>query len=286
MKTQEKKTGKGRRIAFGVIAALLVFSQLFALVSCASATDQVANAQALCEEGKFLKASQILESVRTEDPELIKTAKKLYKTYPLLKCKAGETISFATIEQDADPSAEEPIEWIVLAVEEGDQPMALLLSKKVIGSISARSKSDGNMSYANSNIHEWCESDFYSSICMGNDDVKKVILMTEVSTEPSSTGVDSGEPVKAHAFAPSVQDIEKYLANNEALAEMIRAEGTPAVKNKGTKVTNKGFAGYWLRNAGESEGFASAVTDKGDVIEGSGMSSAHGVRPMIWVKLG
>ena len=51
-------------------------------------------------------------------------------------------------------------------------------------------------------------------------------------------------------------------------------------------MTNKGYAGYWLRNAGESEGFASAVTDKGEIVEGSSMSSSHGIRPMMWIKLG
>ena len=263
MNNQEKKIGKGRRIAFGLIAALLVFSQLFVLASCASAGDQVANAQALCQEGKFLQAAKILEAVRTDDPEIIKTAKKLYQDYPLLQCKQGEIITFGTIEQDGDTSGEEPIEWIVLSVDEGSQPMALLLSKKVIGSISARSKTEGNMSYANSNIHEWCESDFYSSICMGNDDVKKAILMTEISTEPSSTGVDSGDPVKAHVFAPSIQDIEQYLKGNEELEQYIRAEDTAAVKANKTKVTNKG-----------------------EIIEGSSMSSAHGIRPMMWIKLG
>ena len=241
----------------------------------------------LCEEGEYLKGAKLLKGVDQEANK--KVLSDLYKAHPFLGMGIpGAIVEFMSYDQDGDNSALEPIEWIVLTVDESsDTPKALLLSKKVIGSIDSRSKKDGNTSYANSNIHEWCESSFYNDIIMGVD--KKItdcILNVTVHTEPSSTGVDSGEDVKAHVFAPSLQDIEQYLQNDEAMAEYIRAEGTAAAKINKTKVTNKGYAGYWLRNAGESEGFASAVTDKGEIVEGSSMSSSHGIRPMMWIKLG
>ena len=238
----------------------------------------------LCKEGKYLEGARILAKV--DQDVNAKALEKVYKDNPYLgMCVEGAVVQFATWEQDGDNSSEEPIEWVVLEVDTGSQPKALLLSTKVIGSISARSKTEGNTSYALSDIHGWCETDFYNTISF-DESIKGKILMINVHTEPSSTGVDSGEDVKAHVFAPSLQDIQKYLQGNEEMEQYIRAEGTPAIKKAGSKVTSKGFSGYWLRNAGESEGFASAVTDKGDVIEGSGMSSSHGVRPMMWVSLG
>ncbi|MBQ3865770.1 MAG: hypothetical protein II776_02625 [Clostridia bacterium] len=238
----------------------------------------------LCPEGKYMEGAEVLKSVDAEAKA--KDLEKLYKVNPYLgMCVEGAVVEFGTWEQDGDNSGEEPVEWVVLDVVKGDQPMALLLSTKVIGFTNVRSKTDGNTSYALSEIHGWCEVDFYKTF-NANETVKGRILQVNVHTDPSSAGIDSGEDVNAHAFAPSLQDINTYLKGNPDLEKYIAAQGTATIKKQGAKVTNSGAAGYWLRNAGESEGFASAVTAKGEVVEGSGMSSSHGIRPMMWVSLG
>ena len=239
-------------------------------------------------QGSFLEGAKILEGVDTSNESVKKAVDELYKKYPYLGMSVeGAVVEFGTWEQEPDKAGEEPIEWVVLKVDKNsDHPKALLLSTKVIGSIASRSRTEGNTSYAKSDVHGWCEIEFYKTL-NGDENIKGKILMINVHTEPSSAGVDSGEDVEAHVFAPSIQDIEEYL-DNDTFRDYIRAQGTPAIKASKykTKVTSKGFAGYWLRNAGESEGFASAVTDKGEVIEGSSTYASHGVRPMMWVSLG
>ena len=73
------------------------------------------------------------------------------------------------------------------------------------------------------------------------------------------------------------------LTGNADLEKWTAAEYTEAVKDKVSK--KKGFANYWLRNAGE-KGFCSAVTYEGKITEGSSASSNYGIRPMMWVKIG
>lgn len=237
------------------------------------------------KDGDVLKGADILAGLSFTDEEL----EKIYEKAPLLAMtKVGNVAKFATWEQDGDTSAEEPLEWVVLdTVLDGDTPRALLMSKAAFGA-SVFSRDSKNTTYSSSMLNSFCESDFYLSV-NSDDAVKGKILKVNIKTEDSKAGMDSGDDVQVHAFAPSREDVEKYLINtdNETLKSFLIAEGTPALKKNGFRVSTNGVTGYWLRNAGEAVGFVSSVTNKGEIVEGSTVSStANGVRVCMWVKLG
>ena len=237
----------------------------------------------LCVEGKYYTAAKLLEESTIADSK----KEKIYAdNNNLALCKKGAVAEFATWEQDGDfANGKEAIEWLILdVVEENGRAKALLMSTKVIGNSDGWNQWDNkNCAYANSGLHSWCEVDFYKTL-MADSEVKKVILKTTVSTADSSTGIDSGEDVEAYVFAPSKQDIEKYLTGD--LAKYVTAEGTKAVKDSGVTLNGEGAASYFLRNAGKDTNTISAVSRTGEVLEDASKDGQIGVRVCLWIDLG
>ena len=87
----------------------------------------------------------------------------------------GETVYFGHYEQDNDLSnGKEPIEWIVLEVQDGK---SLLLSKYVIDAHPYNSNSDSNI-WEESSLRKWLNGSFFSTAF--SDTQKPFILLTDV----------------------------------------------------------------------------------------------------------
>jgi hypothetical protein len=158
------------------------------------------------------------------------------------------------------------------------------MTKDVIDSPNGWNQFESNgSSYAESNLHSWCEKDFYPTFYMQEDGLQERILYMSIETEDASDGSDSGEAVAAHAYAPSKQELETYLVGD--LAQYLAAEATQTAKGKGVKP-----ATYYLRNCGiKEDGIqrATGVNKNGEILEG--MSTANnqtGVRVCMNVDLG
>ncbi len=204
---------------------------------------------------------------------------EIYKAFPgVALTQVGAIVTLGSYEQDPDNPGLEPLEWIVLEVDKKNGA-ALLITKDIIGYDETgwnKRGSETNTSYALSNLYSWCEVDFYIDI-KGDADFNGKVLACNVTTEPSPQGVSSGDPVTAHAFAPSAEEIEKYLTGE---LEQYRVAKTA----KAAKQARTGT--YWLRNAGEKEAFASGVDKTGAIQTGVSVSSNYGVRPMLWYDIG
>ncbi|MBR7164957.1 MAG: hypothetical protein IKD18_01640, partial [Clostridia bacterium] len=244
--------------------------------------------EVLCKEEKYFTAAEILEkSSMTEEKK-----NEIYASNPALAlCKEGQIVKFGKYESDNNAAnGPEDVEWIVLEVtKENGKARALLLSKDIIGAPGGWNKTDGNTFYSASNLHDWCESDFYLTFTMYDASLKDKILKMKVATADSSTGVDSGEDVAAHAYAPAKEDLDKYLTGD--LAKYIIASPTASAKAAGVTAYGKEQAAqYYLRNVGNVENnaqWAAGIDKKGAFNEGLAMSgNATGARVCINVDLG
>ncbi len=244
--------------------------------------------EVLCKEEKFFAAAEILEnSSMTEEKK-----NEIYASNSSLAlCKAGQIVKFGKYEGDNNhANGPEEVEWIVLdVVKEGGRARALLLSKNIIGAPGGWNKADGNTFYSASNLHDWCENDFYPTFTMYDASLQGKILKMKISTADSSSGVDSGEDVVAHAYAPAKEDLDKYLTGE--LAQYISASPTISAKASGVIAYGKDqIAQYYLRNAGNFENNAqwvSGIDKKGVFNEGlASTGNASGARVCINVDLG
>ena len=204
---------------------------------------------------------------------------EIFKAFPgVALTQVGAVVTLGSYEQDPDNPGLEPLEWIVLDVDKKNGA-ALLITKDIVGYDETgwnKRGSEANTSYALSNLNSWCEVDFYIDL-KGDPGFNGKVLTCNVTTEPSPQGVSSGDPVQAHAFAPSAAEIEKYLTGD---LEQYRV----AVTAKAAKQARNGT--YWLRNAGEKEAFASGVDKTGTIQTGVSVSSNYGIRPMLWYDIG
>jgi hypothetical protein len=217
-----------------------------------------------------------------------KKASILNENGNLALCFKGAIAKFGAYNTDNDPkNGAEPLEWIVLDVikdKSTGKARAFIMTKDVIDSPNGWNRFESeSTSYAESNLHDWCEKDFYLTFSMQEDGLHEKILYMKVETEDASDGSDSGEAVAAHAYAPSKQDLEKYLVGD--LAQYIAAEATATAKGKGVRP-----ATYYLRNCGIKEDGvqrASGVNKEGEILEGMSISNSQtGVRVCMNVDLG
>lgn len=244
--------------------------------------------EVLVKEQKYFTAAEILEkSSMTEEKK-----SEIYSCDPSLAlCKEGQIVKFGKYEGDNNAAnGPEDVEWIVLEVtKENGKARALLLSKDIIGAPGGWNKTDGNTFYSASNLHDWCENDFYLTFTMYDASLKEKILKMNIETADSSTGVDSGEAVQAHAYAPAKEDLDKFLTGD--MAKYIIASPTASAKASGVTAYGKEQAAqYYLRNVGIVENnaqWAAGIDKKGAFNEGLAMSgNATGARVCINVDLG
>ena len=266
----------------------------FALFLSGDVKDTIAReyvTQVLCPEGKYLAASKILEKTGFSTEE----KNKIYATNEdLALCNKGQVVTFGKYETDNNMSnGPDPLEWIVLDVQKIDgKAYAFLMTREIVGGPGGWNRfasSEGNTSYATSNLNSWCEKDFYTTFTNQDTSLKEKIVAWNVETEDSSTGVDSGEAVVAHAYAPSIQELEQYLTGD--LAKYMQASVTKSAKTD--NVISYGadrLGAYYVRNIGNMEEgaqWAAGVDKEGKFQEGMGMTSASiGARVCIRVDLG
>ncbi len=244
--------------------------------------------EVLVKEQKYFTAAEILEKSNMSEEK----KNEIYASdASLALCKEGQIVKFGKYESDNNAAnGPEEVEWIVLEVtKENGRARALLLSKDIVGAPGGWNKTDGNTFYSASNLHDWCENDFYLTFTMYDASLKDKILKMKVATADSSTGVDSGEDVAAHAYAPAKEDLDKYLTGD--LAKYVNASPTASAKAAGVTAYGKEqIAQYYLRNVGIVENnaqWASGIDKKGAFNEGLAMSgNATGARVCINVDLG
>lgn len=245
--------------------------------------------EVLCKEGRYYEAAGILEKTTLSAEKIADICKK---DSFLGLCVKGQIVTFGKYEIDGDAAnGPEDLEWIVLdVVEEGGIARALIMTKDVVGAPGGwNSSSSASTFYGESTLYEWCNVDFYNDFTKYDVNIKNKVLKTTVKTEDSSGGVDSGEDVQAYAFAPSTQEIEKYLTGD--LAQYKIASATKAATKAGVTGFGKtGAATYLVRNIGNNTDggqWAAGYTKDGKFEEGLSMTgTSSGARVCMNIYLG
>ena len=191
----------------------------------------------------------------------------------------GDFIPFGHYEQDNDQSnGPEPIEWRVLAVENGE---ALCVSRYSLDSMPYYAPGRTKASWEKSTIRQWLNSDFLNA-AFSEAEQKALITRERFTRYEKKKTTDT-------VYLLANEDAKQYFANHEDR----RCEPTAYAIANGANISTKyqGKAHWWLRNPSwEFWNKASFVAAGGGVVtcgENSGFVEAKGfcVRPAISLNL-
>lgn len=201
-----------------------------------------------------------------------------------LKLNVGDNFSFGSYEQDENNGAE-PIDWQVLAVEEG---RALLISKY---SLEVRSY-HGDFSpitWENSDMRNWLNSEFLDE-AFTSEEQTLILEVTNSNPDNPDWGTEGGNDTRDRLFLLSIDEQEKYFENDEARTCRLTYQ---AAKKSGMTYLldpeNFGQSyGWWLRTPSWlSTHLAEIINSQGSHMPafGNGVPLPYGVRPAFWLNL-
>lgn len=196
----------------------------------------------------------------------------------------GSTVFFGRYEQDKNPdNGEEPIEWVVLAVQEGK---ALLLSRFALDCLPFQ-EGEEPASWAESSIRAWLNDVFLGSAFTGAE--RQAILTASVPNDPAQ-----GNPEWEETAAEATQDSVFLLSYGELCGYLPEkkdrmANGSEYAKSIGAKPAAVvswfwGETDWWTRSSGKAETEICYVDIYGGYLSRK-MSDRLGVRPALWLDL-
>ena len=196
-------------------------------------------------------------------------------TLPVMAQEIGDIITFGSYEQD-DLTGADPIEWQVLAVENG---RALLISRYALA-VRQYHKSWDKCTWEKSELRKWLNKDFYNSIF---EKAEKSKVIEVLNINKSSQYAEGGKDTKDKIFLLSVDEVSQYFADDAS--RECQAVYT-ARQNGAYRNTSNGNTAWWLRSPGGNKGFAATVDNFGCVNpEGYSATAEIAVRPALWINL-
>lgn len=173
----------------------------------------------------------------------------------------GSFVTFGTYEQDNNfNNGAEDIEWVVLDKKDG---RALVLSKNVLDARPSDDKGR-NVSWENSSLREWLNSEFYKNTFSGEEQ-ESIVEMVIYDTE-------TGKDTKDKVFLLSGEEVVTYSESNANKSKIIFNPGI----TKYAKAQNKNLNIWWIRCAAEDVKIAYDFTT-------TSTNSKNGVRPALWI---
>ncbi|MBQ3667656.1 MAG: hypothetical protein II920_00355, partial [Clostridia bacterium] len=189
----------------------------------------------------------------------------------------GDIITFGRYEQDAIASdGVEPIEWIVLDIDEGEN-RALLISRYGLDAYCYH-HSTPYPTWEKSDVRAWLNGNFLNAAFTSAE--QAAIVPVKISTPPYR-GISGGNDTVDRIWLLSQGEAETYFKTN---AER-KAEATVYADAQGAFKGGDECCWWWLRSAGYNGKFASVVYSDGrlDSIYVTGTNAS--VRPAIWLRL-
>ena len=223
------------------------------------------------EESTAVTSLETDEETKTEKVRLLST-----------HLRKGDYVQFGSYEQDAFvKNGEEPIEWMVLAVEE---EKALLISRYALVNLPYESYMD-TATWDSSSLRTWLNQEFYYTAF--NKEEKTYLLTTEIqaAANPKYGGLP-GNDTSDKVFILSIQEAQRYFSTDSE--RICYATKQLLYQNGGSTGTDyDGKCWWWLRTSGSGQANAAGVTMQGIIHNGG--DSIHNenicVRPAIWVDL-
>ena len=190
---------------------------------------------------------------------------------------AGDTLFFGSYEQD-EVAGPDPIEWQVLAVEDG---RALLLSRCALDSKPYNTERT-YVTWESSSLRAWLNGTFLNEAFR----LEEQMLIPEVTVSADKNpryGTDPGNSTSDKIFLLSISEAEQYLDSDKAR----QAQASEYAKKQGADTFYSVNTWWWLRSPGYDQNFAAYVFYDGSVgYYGSGVDLSSGaVRPALWIDL-
>lgn len=219
-----------------------------------------------------------LNPVIAKESYIRKFGQEIYDRF--IGLQAGDQVTFGAYEQDRDKdNGAEPIEWLVLAVEDNK---ALLISRYALD-CEPYSTSEGEVTWEKSYIRRWLNDKFLNAAFTEQE--QGMISVTELAPDRGPEyGVDPGPVTYDQVFLLSYTEANQYFADNDARVCYV----TGYTKMQGIMAAvEDGVCWWWLRSAGSSLEYASYVLLNGYPYAGGCKVVADfvGVRPAIWVEI-
>lgn len=188
----------------------------------------------------------------------------------------GEHYTFGTYEQDNDESnGAEPLEWRVLAVEDG---RALLITEKLID-CKPYNETWSNVTWKTCTLRQWLNDDFlHTAFSYGEQ--SKIATVTNQNPDNSSYGIKGGNETQDKIFALSIDEANNYFSSDEDRIGY-------ATSYSKTYVWANDSSWWWLRSPGDRSLSAAYVDGVGSVslLGYDVYSNLFAVRPALWLEL-
>ena len=190
----------------------------------------------------------------------------------------GSTVTFGSYEQDNDTSnGKEPIEWIVLDVQEGK---SLLISKYELDCQPYNTK-DGDVTWETCSLRTWLNDTFLKE-AFSADEQEKIPEVKVTADENPRYKTDPGKDTQDRVFLLNIPEAQKYFGSKDAR----QCKPTAYAIKQGSYVDSKGNCWWWLRSPGLYTYYAAYVDYDGYALElGGYVCDDYAVRPALWVNL-
>jgi len=194
--------------------------------------------------------------------------------------RTGGVFYFGHYEQDDDKSnRNQPIEWQVLAVENG---RALVISKYGLET-KPYNEERKSVTWEICTLRKWLNSDFYDS-AFSTAEKSSILQVTNQNPDNPIYETKGGNATNDRIFLLSIDEAYKYFRTDEAR----KCYATDYAKVNRASVDNTyGTSWWWLRSPGITSGSAAGVYSGGNVNRRGGSVTFDDivVRPAFWLSL-
>ena len=204
---------------------------------------------------------------------------------PVPTIEVNDIVIFGNYEQDGIRSnGSEPIEWLVLDVEED---CVLLLSRYALDS-KPYNNTYGVTTWEECSLRSWLNGAFLNAAF--TSDEKRDILVREINNSVSESNdewrTSGGRNTEDAVFLLSYADTDRYFTGS--MDRICMPTSYAIAMGADTRISDDGVteAGWWwLRSPGESNYQASFVNFDGTRYTNSVANGYLSVRPALWVRL-
>jgi len=196
----------------------------------------------------------------------------------------GDHFTFGNYPQGED-GEEQPIEWRVLAVEDGK---ALVISEKLLDCVKYN-ETDKDVTWETCTLRKWMNNDFISK-AFSSSEQEKIVTVTNQNPNNPEYGTKGGNATQDKIFALSIDEAEKYFGSDDdrmaAPTEYAIITGAWTSDNYSLPSGEK-TCWWWFRSPGYNSLSAAYVLFDG-VIDQDGRdvgSNKVAVRPAFWLNL-
>ncbi len=267
-KTGKTKKRSGWVIALAVILILVLAGGYFLINN---PTYRYKKALKQRESGNYEALQADEREKLSSDPDLDQAALRTPEA----------VVYLGSFEQDDNAeNGKEPIEWIVLDVQDG---RSLLISKYALDVQPYNTDDRPDLTWETCSLRKWMNENFLREAFSGEE--QKSILEMAVSADRNPEyDTDPGKDTEDRVFLLSIPEAERYFTSDEARVCI----ASPYALGKDCYADPRdGSCDWWLRSPGFNTALAAFVDSYGVVrYSGDAVASApFGVRPALWISL-